>query len=94
MRLCSVSIVASGADGKEQYAVVPMGVKTPVALCGKNKQAASLFADAPAMLDMLELLAKEFGNLNPNFPMGAGKQAELAALAERAQRVADKHRHR
>lgn len=91
MRLCSVSIT-TGNDGKEQYAVVPMGVKTPVALCGKDKQAASLFADAPAMLDMLELLAKEFSNLNPKFPMGAGKQAELASLAERAQRVVAKHR--
>lgn len=100
LRLCTTTRVI-GLDGREHFAVVAIGQPNwPLALCGftsgslarKSEAEAKLFADAPVMLDMLEILAKEFGNINPAFPLSDGKMAELRTLAERAGRLLGKHR--
>lgn len=100
MKLCTVTTM-NGLDNKLHFAVVEIGAPHwPLALCGlvggrlaKDSEAqAKLFADAPAILDILEVLAGEFGNINPRFPLAAGKMAELATLAERAAGMVSKHR--
>lgn len=98
MKLCTVTQV-TGPDNREHYAVVALGqLNWPLALCGfttgpnakTSKKEAETFAAAPVMLDMLEHLAKEFGNINPKFPLSDGKLAELALLTERAQTLVGK----
>ena len=100
MKLCTVGIV-DGFGGKKQYAIQPLGKggsSQTVGLFGyaegayakKNKQEADFFAAAPAMYDMLEFLVKEVGNINPNFPLSAGKVAELSLLVERAGKLVEK----
>lgn len=71
----------------------------PIALCGRvagalhkdSKAFAHLFADAPEMLGMLQLLVQEFGSINPAFPIAPGKQAFLQEIIERANRICDRH---
>ncbi len=100
MNLCTVTTM-HGLDNKLHFGVVEIGKPHwPLALCGpvegplhkESEAQAKLFADAPAMCDMLEVLAAEFGNTNSEFPLAAGKLAELATLAERAARVVARHR--
>lgn len=100
MKLCTTAIV-TGLDGKEHFAVVPVGQPGwPVALCGpttgamkkESEAAAKLFADAPAMRDMLGVLVTEFATINPAFPLSGGKLAELQTLVERASAIHNKHR--
>lgn len=99
MNLCTTSRV-TGLDGKEHFAVVALAQQGwPLALCGptdgamaKESEAyAKLFADAPVMLDMLEVLKTEFSAINPAFPLSAGKLAELTNLVERATNLVNKH---
>jgi len=99
MRLCTTTVV-NGLDNKPHFAVVAVGQPYwPLALCGptdgalakKSKAEAEFFADAPIMRDMLDLLTKEFGNINPNFPLSAGKINELQLLVERASSLVYKH---
>lgn len=100
MKLCTTNIVV-GLDGKEHFAVVATGQPGwPIALFGptsgsmakKSEAEARFFADAPTMMDMLERLVQEFGNVNPNFPLSAGKVNELQTLAERASSLMSKHK--
>lgn len=99
MQLCTVTKV-TGPDGKEHFCVVGLGQPNwPLALCGltsgpnalRGELEAKLFADAPAMLDMLEVLMREFGNLNQNFAIGSGKLNELKVLVDRASMICQKH---
>lgn len=101
MKLCTTSRV-TGLDGKEHFAVVAVGQPGwPLALCGptqgsmakESQSYAELFAAAPAMLDMLEVLVREFARINPNSPIPAngGKMTELVNLTERAAALVAKH---
>lgn len=99
MKLCTTTVI-TGLDQKAHFAIVPVGEPGwPIAVFGcatgagakKAKDEAEFFAAAPAMLDMLELLAKEFGAINPAFPLSAGKAVVLDALAERASKLVAKH---
>lgn len=99
MKLCTTTRV-TGLDGKEHFAVVAVGQPNwPLALCGftsgsnakQSEAEASLFADAPSMLDMLEVLVAEFSNVNQSFPLAAGKLAELKSLTDRATSMCKKH---
>jgi len=99
MKLCTVTKV-TGPSNKEHFCVVALGQPNwPLALCGltqgpnaeRSEQEAKLFADAPAMMDMLEHLVLEFGNLNPDFPIAPGKMNELKLLIERASLLKEKH---
>ena len=101
MKLCTTTHITS-LDGKERFAVVAVGqLGKPLALCGptqgvgaqESEAYAKLFADAPAMLDMLELLVREFSNINPDTPIQAnsGMMAELVSLTERAAGLVAKH---
>ncbi len=99
MQLCTTTVV-TGLDNKEHFAVVALGqTGWPIALFGpttgakakKSEAEAKFFADAPVMMDMLEVLAQEFGNINPAFPLSAGKIVELQRLVERASTLVAKH---
>lgn len=99
MKLCTTQIV-TGPTGKQHFAVVAAGQPGwPLALCGpvdgplakQSEAEAKLFADAPVMLDMLEVLVREFSNVNPIFPLSEGKLAELKTLTERASGLCAKH---
>jgi hypothetical protein len=99
MKLCTTTIV-TGLDNKEHFAVVAVGQPSwPIALFGltngakakKSEAEAKFFADAPVMMDILEVLVHEFGNINPNFPLSAGKVAEMQRLVERASTLVTKH---
>lgn len=99
MQLCTVTKV-TGPDSKEHFCIVGIGQPNwPLALCGltsgpnvlRSELEAKLFADAPAMLDMLEVLNREFGNINPNFPIAPGKMNELRVLVDRATSMCLKH---
>lgn len=100
MKLCTTTRL-TGLDGKEHFAVVAVGQPNwPLALCGftngnnaqQSEAEANLFADAPSMLDMLEVLVAEFSNVNPSFLLSAGKMVELTNLADRAALMCKKHR--
>lgn len=89
-----------GLDQKEHFAVVAKKQPGwPLALCGptsgsmaKDSEAeAHLFADAPAMLSVLQRLTKELGNVNPEFPLSAGKVAELQLIVQDAQHLVTNH---
>jgi hypothetical protein len=99
MKNCTVGIV-DGFVGKKQYAIQTLGTggsSHTVGLFGyaeganakKNKQDADFFAAAPAMHDMLVHLVKELGNVNPDFPLSAGKVAEISLFVERASKLVD-----
>lgn len=99
MKLCTVTTV-NGLDNKPHFAIAAIGQPAwPIAILGlvegsmakKSKAEAEFFADAPAMMDMLEVLVKEFSQVNPDFPLGAGKIVELQNLAERAASIVAKH---
>jgi hypothetical protein len=99
MKICTTTVV-TGLDHKEHFAIVAVGHPGwPIALFGptgganakKSEAEAKFFADAPAMYDMLEHLSKEFGNINPDFPVSAGKVAEMKLLVERASSLVAKH---
>lgn len=99
MKLCTTTTL-TGLDLKEHFAIVYVGQPNwPVAQFGfasganakKTEAEAKFFADAPVMMDMLEHLAKEFGNFNPKFPLSDGKINELQTLVERASSLVAKH---
>jgi hypothetical protein len=99
MKLCTTTKV-TGNDQEEHFAVVAVGQPGwPLALCGKTKGSmskqseayAKLFADASAMLDLLEALYGEFSNINANFPLSAGKLAFLGDQMDRAKQFLNKH---
>ena len=101
MKLCTTTHITS-PDDKERFAVVAVGqLSKPLALCGPTKGTgakeseayAKLFADAPVMLDMLELLVHEFSRINPACPIPAnsGTMVELVSLTERAASLVAKH---
>lgn len=99
MKLCTVQTV-TGLDNKPHFAIAGVGQPGwPIALFGpadgplakKSKAEAAFFADAPAMMDMLEVVVKEFKDINPAFPLSNGKMAELQILTERAFGLLAKH---
>jgi hypothetical protein len=99
MKLCTVTTMM-GLDGREHFGIVALGQPNwPLAICGltdgpnraRSYAEAQCLADAPAMLDVLEVLSREFGAINPEFPLGPGKMAELMILSERAARFIKKH---
>ena len=92
MKLCTATTL-QGPDGKMHYGVVAIGQPGwPLALCGpvdgsnaqQSKAEAQMFADAPAMLDMLEHLVTTVDSI-PSAPDA------LLVLAERAKRLCAKH---
>lgn len=100
MKLCKTTVMV-GLDQQEHYAIVAVGQPGwPIGLFGPtrganakhNKVEAGFFADAPAMMDMLEHLAKEFGDLDLSQPLSPGKLTMLDALAARASALVAKHR--
>ncbi len=97
MKLLTLSVTDDG--GKPRFVIHPVGKKdSPVALCGvaegsgaeQARLKAQFLSTAVPMYDMLEQLFREYGNLNPNFPISAGKQAELKSLCERAGQLVDR----
>ena len=98
MELLTVS-VCTGLDNRPHYTVVTQGRgQWPVATCGlaegksasQAKKEAEFLASSTVMFDMLEKLSQEYRGINPDFPLGAGKCAELAALNERAAALVDR----
>lgn len=99
MKLCTTAVV-TGYDQKPHYAIVSIGEPGwPIALMGfstgpnaaESKAEAEFFADAPAMFDMIEHLAKQFDSLTLNGSITPGQLAQLDVLTERAAALAKKH---
>lgn len=97
MKLCTTTVV-TGLDGKNHFAIAAVGQQSwPIAVFGLvdganaklSEAEAKFFADAPAMMDMLEYLADEFGgDISPNI---AAEQSKLESLVERAASLVAKH---
>jgi hypothetical protein len=51
---------------------------------GRTEKESLMLSKAPVMMDMLEQFSREISGLNPAFPIGPGKLAELNSLCERA----------
>lgn len=99
MKLCTTTII-TGLDLLDHFAIVQVRQPNwPIAQFGfasganakKTEAEAKFFADAPVMMDMLEHLAKEFGNVSPQAPLSDDRCIDLQMLAERASRLVAKH---
>lgn len=95
-----IVLEVNALDGQRHYAVaVNDRANFPIALCGRvtgslhkeSKAYAQLFADAPAMLETLQLLIQELGSINPEFPVAPGKHAFIQDIIERAGRLCGRH---
>lgn len=91
--------IFTGLDAKQHYGVVTVGHGNwPIAIGGlaegsraaQSEKEMQFLASASVMHDMLSDLVQEFGNINPEFPIGAGKCAHLKDLVDRAQTLVTK----